>query len=51
MIDARPFCKTAFLLITLPWVNKIIVGIVSKETAAASVGNWNTINWDNQTTD
>ena len=28
-----------------------IVGIVSKETAAASVGNRNTvnINWDNQT--
>ena len=26
-----------------------IVGIVSKETGAASVGNWNTINWDNPT--
>ena len=24
-------------------------GIVSKETDAASVGNCNTINWDNQT--
>ena len=29
--------------------NKGLVGIVSKEIAAASAGNWNTINWDNQT--
>ena len=26
-----------------------IVGIVSEETAAASVGNWSAINGDNQT--
>ena len=26
-----------------------IVGIVSKETGAASMGNLNTMNWDNQT--
>ena len=25
------------------------VGIVAKETGAASVGNWSTINWNNQT--
>ena len=41
--------KFDILNLFLTFSGKSIVGIVSKETGAASVGNWNTINWDNQT--